>query len=104
MVQERPLHKNKWMKQSVNANWLEVFKQEKSHETKKQWILTPDGILLSPKKKKRKKAETKKQTNKETKQNTTMEYLLTLGNFFACNLSHNFAISLRRVEKLFKKQ
>ena len=33
-----------------------------------------------------------------------MEYLLTLGYFFACNLSRNFAISLRRVEKLFKKQ
>lgn len=60
MVQERPLHKNKWMKQSVNANWLEVFKQEKSHETKKQWILTPDGILLSPKKKKKKESGNKK--------------------------------------------
>ena len=52
------------MKQSVNANWLEVFKQEKSHETKKQWILTPDSILLSPKKKKKRKRKQKEKQNK----------------------------------------
>ena len=75
-----------------------VFKQEKLHEAKEQWISTPDGVLLTPppKRKKKKKAETKTKTkkkNKETKQSTTMEHLLTRGNFFACNLSRNFATS-----------
>ena len=82
-----------------------VFKQEKLHEAKEQWISTPDGVLLTrappPKKRKKqnktkqqKKAETKtEKKNKETKQSTTMEHLLTRGNFFACNLSRNFATS-----------
>ena len=44
--------------------------------------------------KQQKKAETKtEKKNKETKQSTTMEHLLTRGNFFACNLSRNFATS-----------
>lgn len=72
----------------------EYLNKRRVIKQKKQWISTPDGVLPTPKKK-RKKAETKQnqKTNKETKQNTTMEYLLTLGNFFACNLSRNFATS-----------
>ena len=72
------------------TSW-EYLNKRRVMKQKKQWISTPDGVLLTPKKK-RKKAETTKK-NKETKQNTTMEYLLTLGNFFACNLSRNFATS-----------
>lgn len=77
-----------------------VFKQEKLHEAKEQWISTPDGVLLiplppSPKRKKKKESgnKNKNKKNKETKQSTTMEHLLTGGNFFACNLSRNFATS-----------
>ena len=51
-----------------------VFKQEKLHEAKEQWISTPDGVLLippppPPKEKKKKKAETKTKTKKTKKQN-----------------------------------
>ena len=48
-----------------------------------------------PQKKKKKESGNKNKTkkNKETKQSTTMEHLLTRGNFFACNLSRNFATS-----------
>ena len=76
-----------------------VFKQEKLHEAKEQWISTPDGVLLTPppKRKKKKKKESgnknKNKKNKGTKQSTTMEHLLTRGNFFASNLSRNFATS-----------
>ena len=75
-----------------------VFKQEKLHEAKEQWISTPDGVLLTPpppqkKKKKESGNKNKNKKNKETKQSTTMEHLLTRGNFFACNLSRNFATS-----------
>ena len=74
-----------------------VFKQEKLHEAKEQWISTPDGVSLThpPKRKKKKESgnKNKKNKNKETKQSTTMEHLLTRGNFFACNLSRNFATS-----------
>ena len=47
-----------------------VFKQEKLHEAKEQWISTPDGVLLTPpppQNKKKKKAETKTKTKKKTK-------------------------------------
>ena len=49
-----------------------VFKQEKLHEAKEQWISTPDGVLLTPPHPpppKKKKAETKTNTKKTKKQN-----------------------------------
>ena len=49
-----------------------VFKQEKLHEAKEQWISTPDGVSLThppPKEKKKKKAETKTKKTKTKKQN-----------------------------------
>ena len=65
-------YENKGTKQLVNANWVGVFKQEKLHEAKEQWISTPDGVSLThppQKKKKRKKAETKTKKTKTKKQN-----------------------------------
>ena len=49
-----------------------VFKQEKLHEAKEQWISTPDGVLLiplppSPKRKKKKRKRKQKQKQKKTK-------------------------------------
>ena len=48
-----------------------VFKQEKLHEAKEQWISTPDGVLLTPpppqKKRKRKQKQKQKKTKKQNK-------------------------------------
>ena len=64
-------YENKRTKQLVNANWLGVFKQEKLHEAKEQWISTPDGVLLTlpppPPKKKKTKTKTKESGNKNKK-------------------------------------
>ena len=65
-------YENKRTKQLVNTNWVGVFKQEKLHEAKEQWISTPDGVLLTPPHPpppKKKKAETKTNTKKTKKQN-----------------------------------
>ena len=45
-----------------------VFKQEKLHEAKEQWISTPDGVLLTPPPPKRKKKRKRKQKQKQKKQ------------------------------------
>ena len=65
-------YENKGTKQLVNANWVGVFKQEKLHEAKEQWISTPDGVSLThPPQKKKKKRKRKQKQKKQKQRNKT---------------------------------
>ena len=56
-----------------------VFKQEKLHEAKEQWISTPDGVLLTrppppPKRKKKKRKRKQKQKQKKQRNKTKHDH------------------------------
>ena len=56
-----------------------VFKQEKLHEAKEQWISTPDGVLLiplppSPKRKKKKESGNKNKNKKKQRNKTKHDH------------------------------